>query len=201
MDLLETSKILLFIIFVVPGFITMKTYNLMSPSSTTTSKDIIDAISYSCINYAIWLVPLIYLYKYNVQNESFFLYSIVLFLIVFISPVFLAIFWRKIREFEFFQKFAPHPTGKPWDKYFSKKKTCWVIVNMTDGRKIGGSYGANSFASSYPYEEQIYIDEEWIINEYGGFERIVEQTNGIIIFLKNADSVEFHYSGDEINDE
>lgn len=200
MELLEVDKIVLFIIFIVPGFITMKTYNLVSPSSTTTSKDVIDAISYSCINYAIWLVPLIYLYKSKVQNESFFLYSVALFFIVFVSPIAIAVFWRKIREFNFFQKFAPHPTGKPWDEYFSKKKTCWVIVNMNDGKKIGGSYGINSFASSYPYEEQIYIDEEWIINEEGSFDRRVEQTNGIIIFLKNADSIEFYYSGDEQDD-
>lgn len=72
---------------------------------------------------------------------------------------------------------------------------------MNSGKKLGGSYGVDSFSSSYPHEEQIYIDEEWVINADGGFERIVEQSAGIIIFLKDAESVSFYYSGDELNDD
>ena len=72
---------------------------------------------------------------------------------------------------------------------------------MNNGKQLGGSYGANSFASSYPHEEQVYIDEEWIINGDGGFERAVEQSAGIIIFLKDAESVMFYHSGDANDDE
>ncbi len=62
MDVFSTDKIFLFIAFVVPGFIAMKTYELLTPSRyIDSSKQIIDAITYSCINYSILLFPIYYL--------------------------------------------------------------------------------------------------------------------------------------------
>lgn len=200
MDFLEVSKLVLFILFFVPGFITIKTYNLISPSSKSTSEEIVDAISYSSINYAVWLIPLIYLYEFRLHDNYLLISSTTLFFIVFISPVALAFLWKKLRSFDFFQMFAPHPTGKPWDYYFSKKKTCGVIINMGSGKKVGGIYGVNAFSSSYPHEEQIYLDEEWIINEDGAFERPVAQSAGIIVFLKDAESLEFYHSGENTDE-
>ena len=58
-------------------------------------------------------------------------------------------------------------------------------------------YGPNSFASSAPSEEQIYLEEEWILNKDGGFDRKAEQTSGIIILPSEIRSVEFMHSGEE----
>lgn len=201
MDFLEFDKLIIFILFIVPGFIAIKTYNFLYPSNIKFSEQVVDAVSYSSINYALWIVPSFYAYKYYINTGGFFVLGALAVVVLFISPVGLAFFWKWIREVKYFQKFAVHPIGKPWDYYFSKKKTGWVIVNMNSGKKLGGSYGVNSFSSSYPHEEQIYIDEEWVINADDGFERVVEQSEGIIIFLKDAESVSFYYSGDELNDD
>ena len=201
MDFLEVDKLIIFILFIVPGFIAIKTYNLLYPSNIKFSEQVVDAVSYSSINYALWIVPSFYVYKSYINKGGFFALGALAVVVLFISPVGLAFFWKWIREVKYFQKFAIHPIGKPWDYYFSKKKTCWIVVKMNNGKQLGGSYGANSFASSYPNEEQIYIDEEWIINDDGGFERAVEQSAGIIIFLKDAESIMFYHSGDAIDDE
>lgn len=59
MDIFEEGKLILFIAFVVPGFIAIKAYELLSPSKQSdSSKQIIDAVSYSCLNYAILLWPI-----------------------------------------------------------------------------------------------------------------------------------------------
>ena len=57
--------------------------------------------------------------------------------------------------------------GKPWDYVFSRRQAYWVIVHLRDGRKIGGRFDRKSFASSYPADEQIYIEEVWRLDEDG----------------------------------
>lgn len=55
MDIWSFDKLFIFIIFVVPGFISIKVYEALHPSvKRESSKIIIDAVAYSCINYAIW---------------------------------------------------------------------------------------------------------------------------------------------------
>jgi hypothetical protein len=41
---------------------------------------------------------------------------------------------------------------------------------LKDGNKIAGTYGENSFTSSYPSEEQIFLEETWVLNKEGRFD-------------------------------
>jgi len=53
MDIWNADKLALFIVFFVPGFISMKVYDLLVPGETRdASKSLLDAISYStCLLY------------------------------------------------------------------------------------------------------------------------------------------------------
>jgi len=62
---------------------------------------------------------------------------------------------------------------------------------------VAGKFGPNSFASSAPCEEQLYLEEEWVLNEDGGFERHAEQSAGVIILSSEIRSVEFYNSGED----
>ena len=69
MEIFESSKLVLFIIFAIPGFISIKTYSLLCPNQDKDStKLIIDAITYSCLNYAL-LGPLIYMMLFSNKWE------------------------------------------------------------------------------------------------------------------------------------
>ena len=48
----------------------------------------------------------------------------------------------------------------------------------------------NSFASSAPAEEQIYLEETWVLNEKGGFERKKNTTAGVIILASEISHIE-----------
>jgi hypothetical protein len=61
---------------------------------------------------------------------------------------------------------------------FSQQKQYYIIVTLKDGNKIAGTYGENSFTSSHPSEEQIFLEETWVLNKEGGFERLKESTKG-----------------------
>ncbi len=60
---------------------------------------------------------------------------------------------------------------------------------LKDGNKIAGTYGENSFTSSYPSEEQIFLEETWVLNKEGRFERLRESTKGSIILFSNMVSL------------
>lgn len=61
---------------------------------------------------------------------------------------------------------------------------------LRDGTKIGGKYSTGSFASSAPTKEQLYLEETWVINADGGFERKRTDSAGILILSNEIVSVE-----------
>lgn len=197
MDIFEEGKLTLFIGFLVPGFIAIKIYELLSPSrQVDSSKLVIDAVAYSCMNYAILLWPISVVENSNIRQTHPNLYILFYVFVLFLAPVILVVGWKYLREVEFIQRFVPHPTQKPWDFVFGKRRCYWVIVTLKTGEKVGGMYGPSSFSSSAPAGEQIFLEEEWLLNAEGGFERKVEQSSGVIV-TSDISMIEFFYSGEK----
>lgn len=197
MNIWDLDKLFLFIMFVVPGFISLKAYELLVPGqSKDSSKQIVDAITYSCINYA-----LLFFFILKVEQSGYYtthpnLYYLFYFFVLFLSPILLVLGWKWIRSTNIAQKNAPHPTAKPWDYVFSQRKSYWVKVVKNDGTVIGGKYSDKSFASSAPAPEQIYLEESWIINDKGGFERVKNDSAGVIILTGDISHIELRNYGD-----
>ncbi|WP_334676251.1 DUF6338 family protein [Klebsiella pneumoniae] len=120
-----------------------------------------------------------------------FAYFLFYLFILFASPTLLAFLFSRMREWDWLCKYMPHPTGRAWDYFFGLKVPCWMIITLKDGKKIAGKYGANSFASSAPEPEQIYLEEHWELNSDGGFERQRTSTLGILILSKDIEHLEF----------
>ncbi len=200
MAIWDENKLILFICFVIPGFVALKTYELFFPSRyMDSSKQIVDAIAYSCFNYALLLWPIFHVESGTLRTEHPNCYILFYVFVLFIAPILWVIIWKFIREHNLIQYFFPHPTQKPWDFVFGQRQCYWVIVTLKNGEKIAGMYGPDSFASGAPSEEQIYLEEEWILNEDGGFERPVEQTSGVIILSSEIVTVGLLFSGDNLN--
>ncbi|SWV62076.1 Uncharacterised protein [Klebsiella pneumoniae] len=192
MDIWDKSKIVIFLLFVIPGFISMKMYSVLRPNAIfDTSKAIIEIVSYSCINYAIWFIPVYFIESNKVYAAHPFAYFLFYLFILFASPTLLAFLFSRMREWDWLCKYMPHPTGRAWDYFFGLKVPCWMIITLKDGKKIAGKYGANSFASSAPEPEQIYLEEHWELNSDGGFERQRTSTLGILILSKDIEHLEF----------
>lgn len=181
MENLTADNLRWFLIFVVPGFISIKVYDLFVPGQRRDfSKSLIEAVSFSCINLAL-LYPLVgaqWDYKRSL-------------LVLFVAPVAWPIVYAWILSWPIIRKRTVHPYPKAWDYFFSKQKSFWVIVRMKGGRLIGGRYDTKSFVSSYPAEEQIYLEEVWRLDEYGRFTGRVEGSSGIIISARDFEHIEF----------
>lgn len=192
MDIWDIDKLFLFIAFVVPGFISIKAYQLFFPGEKhKSSEQIVDAVAYSSINYAIlfWAIILVEGSKLreNCPGWYFIFYTFVFL----IAPIIWVALWSKIRKTEFFQKNAPHPTPKAWDFVFSQRKQYWVKVILKNGEMIGGLFSTKSFASSAPAEEQIYLEQTWVLNKEGGFERMKNDSAGVMVLSSEISHIEF----------
>ena len=62
---------------------------------------------------------------------------------------------------------------------------------MKNGTRIGGRFDNNSFASSSPSKEQIYIEEVWNIDEDGKFIKPIERSKGFLILGEEILGLEF----------
>lgn len=192
MDIWQADKLFFFIAFVVPGFICLKTFEVMNPRrERSTTERLIDAVAYSCINYALLLWPIFVFESHGYRNTSPNLTGVFYVFVLFVAPVSWACLFQKLRESKFFQGSMPHPTEKPWDYVFSRGESYWIIVTLKGGRRIGGLYSSKSFTSSSPSIEQIYLEEAWVINSKSGFDRKRVNSKGIMVLSPEIVTVEF----------
>ncbi len=191
MDIWEIDKLFLFIAFVIPGFISIKAYQVIFPGTERATADqLIDAIAYSSINYALLIFPILAVESGTMRDSCRFLYYSFYIFVLFFAPIVWVLLWKYIRTRDFFQRNAPHPTAKPWDYVFAQRKSYWVKVTLKDGTVIAGRYGDKSFASSAPAPEQIYLEQTWVLNNNGGFERAKNDTAGVLILSSEISYVE-----------
>ena len=93
-DILTIEKLLFFIVFFIPGFISIKVYDLMIPGERRNFSDsLFQVIAYSIFNFVIfsWLIYIIY--ANNLVIEKIGLFVFLVFLIIFI---FLTLFTNPI---------------------------------------------------------------------------------------------------------
>jgi hypothetical protein len=192
MDVFQIDNLILFLIFFIPGFISIKIYDLLiSGERRDFSKSLFEVMGYSALNFAAfsWLIILIHSNKFFSEHLTW--YFLALFIVIFVSPILWPVIFLKLASWAPFSKHIVHPIQKPWDYVFGKREVYWIIVHLRDGRKIGGKYDINSFTSSYPAEEQIYLEEVWELDEGGKFIKPIDRSKGIIIIGKEILSVEF----------
>lgn len=178
-DLLELEKLYLFIIFFIPGFISLKIWSLIVPTENRKTSDyFFDIISYSAINFAalFWLIYII------IKNEYALCVNIILTIIVLlVAPVLWPIIISWILKSGKLKGKIVHPTPKAWDFFFSQGEPCFMLIHLKSGKYIGGLYSGKSFASSFPHPEDIYLEEVWKVDEQGKFKNKIESSKGILI--------------------
>jgi hypothetical protein len=191
MNIWDADKIVLFIAFFVPGFIALKTYDLFVPGEVRdSSQSLIEAVAYSCINYALLSWLLLIDGHLNLAMEAPIWHGIIMFFILLVSPVALASGYWRLRNTGFIKRYLRHPTPKPWDYIFGKQESFWIIIELTDGTIVGGVYDTSSFASSFPTKEQLYLQQEWELSEHK-FIKPKERSSGILVSEKNIKVIRF----------
>jgi len=193
MDIWEINKLALFLLFFIPGFISIKVYHLLVASEKINFADAIaEVVGYSSLNFAFFSWVIILIHKNNFSDQHPFWYYLISFVIIFIAPILWTILYVFAGRCKAFRKYLISPVKSAWDFYFDKRKSCWVIINLKTNERIGGVYSSKSFASSYPRKEQIFLEQLWEIDKYGKFVKRIDRTNGVLISLEEIKSIEFY---------
>ena len=178
------------ILFFVPGFVSIKVYDLLVPNKDRKFKDFFfDAFVFSAANSAafFWLIEI---YKNPVTNPIAARLSWAF--VIFIAPIFWSLLFIKLSKLDFFKNYLRDPISNAWDWHFSKRQKYWVRITLKDDSRIAGFYAENSFASSFPAKEQIFLEDVWTLNDDDGFDEKKEQTAGILISGDEIKTMEFY---------
>ena len=192
----DLNSILIIILFIIPGFICERAFSsLISRERRETTHVILESISLSCFYYGLFSGAGILIFRYRTYEYTWF--APILFLLLFIVPIIVGIFLAKIilsDKFRQLQKWLGitmiSPIPKAWDSYFSRGIPCWVLITLNDGIKIGGFWGPDSFASSFPSSEDIYLEALGEIDENGNF-KVIKNTAGALIEREKIKFIEF----------
>jgi hypothetical protein len=191
MDLWNTGKLILFVAFVIPGFLMLKTSAVLGlQAQGDSTKQIVDAVAYSCINYALLAWPIFAVESSDWKTTKPLLYGAFYATAILVTPVAWALLWRHFRTTQAVQKALPHPAEKPWDFVFRQRQAYWMLITFKDGKQVAGRYDSRSFASAAPSPEQLFLQEAWVVSEDGGFERPRTDSAGILVLGSEVRTVE-----------
>lgn len=193
MNIWEVDKALLFLALVLPGFISIKMYSLMVAGEYRNySNSLVEAICYSVVNFSLlsWLILLIHREEFVAEYPLAYWASMAT--IFLFAPAIWPFVFIKLSKLRIFKKTLLSPYKQPWDYVFNKKEAMWVVIHLKSGEIIRGKYAEESFASCYPSERQLYIEEVWV--EEGGkkFSRKANRTKGIIISQDEISYIKFY---------
>ncbi len=188
---LSISYLLLLTAFVVPGAVCISVYRLMEPSPDRSLKELLlEAIVLSIINFIILFFPIYFATTPETISRAPHLSWLILIFCLIISPSIFAFIFYWIIERLNKHGIVVAGSRTAWDKFFRlhASKGCWVIVYLTDGSLIGGRFSRNSYASAFPREGHIYIQELWEIDNLGNFVKELPGPQGAL--LRPSD---YHY--------
>lgn len=85
-----------------------------------------------------------------------------------------------------------HIIPTAWDWRFGRmpRDGMFAMVTLTNGDRVAGLFGTNSFASSDTDERDLYLEEEYVVNEKGQWEERPEKV-GILIPAREIRYIEF----------
>ena len=200
MDLTQpASQIIVIVLFLVPGFIYLWTYErLVGRLSITGTERLLRAVAMSTVVYAVssaWLVRLVSLGVANRLSAREGVPAAMLMLLV--APFALGVVVAQVkrrgssaRSLRFLTSLHPAPTA--WDFAVETMQTpLFIRVRLKSGRYVGGLFAGNSFASSYPEPISVFIEQAWWMSEDGEFIEPVVGTAGAFVAPEEVEAVEW----------
>lgn len=194
---LNSDKLLLFVLFVTPGLVAIKTYSLWCPGHKADwGSAIFEAITYSVFNLLIWHWWVYPLAHTPYGELSFLQISLSGLVVCFLSPVIMAgilVWLRKTVLHRWLN--MDHPTPRGWEYHLSRNREFWVLFHLKSGKSIGGRFSARSFAATYPQDPEIYVQEIYRVDGCGRNWELIPGTLGMVVRLGECERLEFFEIG------
>jgi Family of unknown function (DUF6338) len=195
----STAAVLIIVAFVMPGFIASRIVSFTLPGmEPSDGRLVLTSITLSCLNYAV-LSPLLVSAWLGKWYENSLAIATLAFCVLFVSPVLTGLAIPQIVESEWGKRTRErfqmmHPVPKAWDYFFRLGTPCWVVATMKDGHVLAGWYGMNSFASSFPAQEDLYLEKTCNLSPEGRILQVRESSQGAIIRMEEVRMLEMFES-------
>lgn len=168
-------------LFVVPGLVSMQVYRLLMPAKEISWSDVfLQAFFYSSINFAL-LFPILTLIPENLNGFNLFKTWLVIVGYLFISPSILPWILTVLFRSKFIAERVKIPYPSTWDYFFDNNNSVFLIVHLNNGDVIGGYWGEDSHAGTYPLNGDLYMEVLYTINDDGTFGEPIPFSKGLLI--------------------
>lgn len=109
-------------------------------------------------------------------------------LLLFAVPALGAVLVSRFEQRKLRGRYRPTPTA--WDHVFRDRGASFVRARLKDGTWVGGWYGAESYATSYPQPAELYLQSAWRMASDGSFLGRVNGTSGLYVRAEDIDILE-----------
>ena len=182
----------LFLVLVVPGLITMNIYRLLFASEKMDWKDaLVQALFYSSLNLAVCFPILVWIQQPDFLDEYPFWYVSSLMLVLLVLPVAWPFLYQCLLRWQWFASKIQLPYPTAWDYFFGQRETCFVLLQLKNGKRLGGYYGIESYATSFPTDGDIFLETVYHVDEDGKFGDPIEDSRGVLIRKDQYELIEF----------
>jgi hypothetical protein len=181
-DFLNIDSVRLFIVLIFPGLISMKIYRLLMPARPIDwSNALVEGLFYSIINFALFLPLIVPIHLDNFPSEHPIWYSICGVAVLLAGPILWPIIITKIFRSKLLTRRLQISFPTSWDYFFDKREPVFMLIHLNDGKMIGGYFGNDSYATSFPNHGDIYLQSVFKVNDDGIFDESIEDTKGLLI--------------------
>jgi hypothetical protein len=179
---LDATSVGLFLLAVFPGLVSTTIYRLIMPArSLDWGNALVQGLFYSAVNFVLGLPFLFWLVLGRDPLQHPARYSIAAVLLLFVTPIIwplilVAIFKSKrlARRIQ-----IPYPTA--WDFFFDQREAGFALVHLSSGKLLGGYWGGNSYAGSFPNDGDIYLEAVYAVDEAGVFGDPMPNSRGVLL--------------------
>ncbi len=165
MNTLSLANAGLFLLIVFPGLISVRVYRLVMPARELKWGDsILEGLFYSAINFVLGL-PIMWwlLVGYEpVGHPARYLVASILVLLV--GPIAWPLVLVSVFRAKWVTRRIQVPFPSAWDFFFNRHRPVFVLIHMDDGRVVAGYWGAESYASSFPSDGDVYLEAVYSMN-------------------------------------
>jgi hypothetical protein len=177
-----------------PGFISLKLHRFLERRTVSATEALIDVVGFSLLNALVLFWP-IYLNGQLLADKHPYWRGIITNAVVacVVGPIVWPILLRIVERYAIRGGLLLGEQKTAFDAFFSTNEPCWVIVHLDNGGRVGGYFGAGSYASAHPHSGEFFLQELWELDENGVFNGPIANSKGAIFHRNDYVWLEFFW--------
>jgi hypothetical protein len=178
----DAATVGLFLLAVFPGLVSTTIYRLIMPARALDwGNALLQGMFYSAVNFVLGL-PLLYLLVVGHDPLGhpvrYFAAAVLLLLVTpILWPLVLVSIFKSKRLATRIQ--IPYPTA--WDFFFDQREPGFALIHLNNGKLLGGYWGGNSYAGSFPNDGDIYLEAVYSVDDAGLFGEVIPNSRGVLL--------------------